>query len=116
MKLRIVREAQGHGKLYADNMYHCFTLETADEIESGKYDVLVEYHPDFRQELPRVLADSELWLYPAKPYGPVADGVALGTVRGSMGVVNGFVAVSSLLDALERAYDRGEQIVLVIED
>lgn len=116
MKLRIVREAQGHGKLYADNMYQCFTLETADEIESGKYDVLVEYHPEFRQELPRVLADSELWLYPAKPYGPVVDGISIGTVRSSVGVVNGFVAISALLDSLERAYDRGEQIVLIIED
>jgi len=116
MKLRIVREAQGHGKLYADNMFHCFTKETADDIEPGDYDVLVEYHPDFRQELPRVLADSELWLYPSKPYGPVVDGVAIGTVRGGTGVVNGFVAISALLDSLERAYDRGEQIVLVIED
>ena len=116
MKLRIVREALGHGKLYADNMYHCFTKDSIDGIESGKYDVLVEYHPDFRQELPRILADSELWLHPAKPHGPSTDGISLGTVRSSVGVVNGFVAVSALLDALERAYDRGEQIVLVIED
>ena len=116
MKLRIVREAQGHGKLYADNMFHCFTKDTADAIKSGKYDVLVEYHPDFRQELPRILADSELWLYPAKPYGPVVDGVCVGTVRNGLGIVNGFVAISSLLDSLERAYDRGENIVLVIED
>lgn len=115
MKLRIVRETQGHGKLYADNMYHCFTKEVTDDLETGKYDVLVEYHPDFRQELPRILADSEQWFYPAKPNGPMADGVALGTVRSSVGVVNGFVAVSSLLDALENAYNRGEQIVLLIE-
>ena len=33
-----------------------------------------------------------------------------------VGVVNGFVAISSLLDALENAYNRGEQIVLIIED
>lgn len=116
MKLRVVREQQGHGKLYADNMYHCYTKESSNDLEAGKYDVLVEYHPDFRQELPRILADSEQWFYPAKPHGPVADGLALGTVRSGVGVVNGFVAVSSLLDALENAYNRGEQIVLIIED
>lgn len=119
MKLRLVREARGHGRLYVDNVYLCFAMETEDgqrDLVLGSYEVLVEYNEAFRQELPRVLADHECWIYPAKPYGPAVDGVAVGTVRNGIGVVNGFVATELLLERLESAYDAGDAIVIEVEE
>ena len=119
MKLRLVREAHGSGRLYINNIYLCFTSEDSDgegDIDAGVYPVLVEFNENFRQELPRVITGDEYWIYPAKPNGPDVDGVAIGTVRNSYGVVNGFVALEKLLVDLERAYDSGQDIELVIEE
>lgn len=119
MKLRLVREAHGMGRLYINNVYLCFTMEDGDgegDIDAGVYPVLVEFNEEFRQELPRILSDDEYWIYPAKPYGPHVDGVAIGTVRNSFGVVNGFIALEKLLVDLERAYDSGKDIELSIEE
>lgn len=119
MKLRLVREARGHGRLYVDNVYLCFTQETEHgqgDLVLGRYEVLVEFNEEFRQELPRILADHECWLFPAKPYGPVVDGVAVGTVRNGIGVVNGFVALELLLERLESAYNAGAAIVIDVEE
>lgn len=119
MKLRLIREALGNGRLYVDGVYLCFTMENDDgesNIDSGVYAILVEFNQEFNQELPRVIADDEYWIYPAKPYGPHVDGVAIGTVRNRFGVVNGFVALEKLLVDLESAYDAGREITISVED
>lgn len=119
MKLRLVREAHGNGRLYVDGLYLCFTMESEygeSNIDAGVYAVLVEFNQEFNQELPRVIADDEYWIYPAKPYGPHVDGVAIGTVRNRYGIVNGFVALEKLLVDLERAYDNGKSIEIQVED
>lgn len=119
MKLRLVREAHGNGRLYVDGLYLCFTMENDDgesNIDAGVYAVLVEFNQEFNQELPRIIADDEYWIYPAKPYGPHVDGVAIGTVRNRFGVVNGFIALEKLLVDLESAYDAGREITISVED
>lgn len=119
MQMRLIREAHGNGRLYVDGVYLCFTLENEDgegDIDVGVYPVLVEFNEDFKQELPRVIAPDECWLYPAKPYGPHVDGVAIGTVRNRFGIVNGFVALEKLLVDLESAYDSGREITISVEE
>lgn len=119
MKLRLIREALGNGRLYVDGVYLCFTMENDDgesNIDSGVYAILVEFNQEFNKELPRIIADDEYWIYPAKPYGPHVDGVAIGTVRNRFGVVNGFIALEKLLVDLESAYDAGREITISVED
>lgn len=119
MKLRLIRESSGNGRLYVDGVYLCFTMESDDgesNIDTGVYAILVEFNEALNQELPRILADDEYWIYPAKPYAPDVAGVAIGTVRNRYGIVNGFVALEKLLVDLERAYDAGREITIYVED
>ena len=68
MELKLIRETKTSdstiGKLYIDEIYHCYTLEDKERevevqkvtaIPKGKYEVIVNFSNRFQQQMPLLL-------------------------------------------------------------
>ncbi len=68
MELKLIRETKTNdstiGKLYIDEIYHCYTLEDKERevkvqnvtaIPKGKYEVIINFSNRFQQQMPLLL-------------------------------------------------------------
>lgn len=136
MKLRLLRHTFGSaatiGDLYLDGEYFCKTLEDADRklecdgekvhgqtaIPRGTYDVIIDWSPRFKRELPHVLDVPGFEGIRIHPGNRSAD--TEGCILVGRDVLNDdFISDSrstflSLLFRMEEVYERGETIALEV--
>lgn len=114
MKLVLIQEQGGFGRLFCDNRYLCFTRERGQVLEAGEYTLRLAFNQRLNRELPKVPGDNEMWLYPAPRSGVPPEGIELGERRNSRGVTNGSRAVDKILDAIEEYLLGADEVLLVV--
>lgn len=114
MRLVLIQEDAGFGRMFHDNRYLCFTREWGQVLEPGEYIVTSEFNTKLNQELPKVAGDNELWLYPAIRKGNPPEGIELGVRRNSQGLANGNTAVDRIMVLVERYLAGENEVVLVV--
>lgn len=137
MKLLLERDQRGQlrtfGKLYVDGVFACETLEDRDRmletagckakvpaqtaIPRGVYPVVVNMSPRFKKRLP-LLVDVPCFtgvrIHSGNTEADTEGCILVGTARGSDRVLNSRKAFSALMERIEAAYAREEEITMEV--
>lgn len=137
MKLLLERDQRGQlrtfGKLYVDGVFACETLEDRDRlletagckakvpaqtaIPRGVYPVVVNMSPRFKKRLP-LLVDVPCFtgvrIHSGNTEADTEGCILVGTARGSDRVLNSRKAFAALMERIEAAYAREEEITMEV--
>lgn len=136
MKLRLHRDSFSAtttlGILYIDGVQFCFTLEDADRrleeapegkvygksaIPRGTYKVVIDYSQRFKQLMPRLIdvpGFAGIRIHPGNTHVDTDGCILVGTVRGADRILNSRVAYNRLMQLLEDAYARDEDVTIEV--
>ncbi|UOF80648.1 hypothetical protein [Caudoviricetes sp.] len=131
MKLLLIRETFTNestiGSLYINDKFECFSLEDVvrkekikgkTAIPDGVYELIITMSPKFKRELPRLLnvPNYEGVLIHAGNSAKDTDGcILVGTSRKENWISNSQTALLSLLNKLEKAYEKKDPIYIEIK-
>ena len=130
LERRYLKSGYTIGKLYIDGQYFCDTLEdqvrdlTREQkiagktaIPAGNYDVVVNISPRFRCKLPRLLnvpGFDGILIHRGNSAADTAGCILVGENKERGKVINSSRYELQLIEILERAQDRGEEITIQI--
>ena len=117
-------------KIYIDDQFFCYGLEDVDRklecnpeckidgetaIPRGDYKLIVDFSQRFQKLMPRVLdvpGFSGIRIHPGNTKADTHGCLLVGTGRGQDVVTNSRAAYGKLLELIEDALDRGEEVTI----
>lgn len=117
------------GQLWVDGVYECETLEDVTRPEGtkvygqtaipyGMYDVVIDYSPRFKVDMPRLLnvpGFEGIRIHTGNTDVDTLGCILVGRARRGEALIDSRVAYNRLFDKLVRARNAGERVVISIE-
>jgi len=115
VKRRWVEKDATIGELYLDGVWECFTLEDVvrdvkipgkTAIPEGRYEVVVDYSPRFKQPLPHVLnvpAFEGIRIHAGNVPEDTSGCILVGRIRGDGKILGSKLALDALMEKFRQA-------------
>ena len=134
MKITVERDIIGEGwtsgKLYINDGFFCYTMEDQDRhleefqedkvdgqtaIPRGTYKLIIDFSQRFQRQLPRLLdvpGFTGVRIHTGNDASDTHGCILVGTGRSGSWLSNSRIAFVKLMEVLDNAYDRGEEITV----
>ena len=115
------------GRLYINEVYECVTLEDVvrkekiygeTAIPAGKYNVIIDYSPQFNKELPHILdvpGFSGIRIHSGNKAEETKGCILVGTLADKDWIGYSKLAFTSLFSKIKFALDNNEQVTIEIK-